>query len=366
MVGKSPIHHHRSRITVEPFLSYQSARRLLALGVVGVHGLARALGAALGAIEASATALGPLSSAASSGSRSGSRSGLGGESGGSRSSRGVVGRGGRGRTSAGGSSTSLPDGRTGHGESLAAVVDAEVGVWVRGLVGTGELDSGTGGTAAATLNLDLHARDVVLGLVDVGAVNTNVLEAGEVLSVGSVLGDPGRNVIPVVIAPGGRGEIAAIADTLLVDLEPGAVLSVKGLDTAGGLGHVDKFGTGVLELGADSELEADLVTSLDGQDIGLAGRGESTLVADDIGTIDMGVVADVGRGVGGELDGVVLGSTSRLANVLEGRRLDSTDNGLVHEVVSGSHLGDGGDKSSGELHSELAVTNVLDGWLKRR
>lgn len=228
------------------------------------------------------------------------------------------------------------------------------------------LDSGTGGTVTATLNLDLHAGDVVLRLVDVGAVNTNVLETGKVLAAGSILGDRGRNVIPVVIAPGGRGEITTIANTELVDLEPVAVLSVKGLDAAGGLGHVDKLGTRVLELGANSELEADLVTSLDGQDIGLAGRGESTLVADDIGTIGVGVVTDVGRGVGGELDGVVLGSTSRLANVLEGRRLSSTDDGLVHEVVSRSHLGDGGDKSSGELHSELAVTNVLDGWLKRR
>lgn len=128
-----------TRSALNLFLSYQSTRRLLALGVVGVHGLARALGAALCAGETGTTALGPLSSAASTGSRSSSRSGLGGESGGSGSSRGVVGRGSRGRARAGGSRTSLPEGRAGHGESLAAVVDAEVGIWVRGLVGTGEL-----------------------------------------------------------------------------------------------------------------------------------------------------------------------------------------------------------------------------------
>ena len=65
-----------------------------------------------------------------------------------------------------------PDRRAGDSELLEAVVDAEVGVGVAGLVGAGELDGGARGAAAAVHDLDLHARDVVLRLVDVGPVDT--------------------------------------------------------------------------------------------------------------------------------------------------------------------------------------------------
>jgi hypothetical protein len=81
-------------------------------------------------------------------------------------------------------------------------------------------DHGTRCAAAAALDLDLDARDVMLGLVDVGAVNTDMLSAQQVLSIRSVLGDLRGNKVPVVIAPCGRGEVAAIADALLEDLEP--------------------------------------------------------------------------------------------------------------------------------------------------
>ena len=60
----------------------------------------------------------------------------------------------------------------------------------------------------------------MLRLVDVGAVNTNVLNADEVLAVGSVLGDLGRDPVTVVGAPGVAGEVTVAADTLLEDLEP--------------------------------------------------------------------------------------------------------------------------------------------------
>ena len=52
-----------------------------------------------------------------------------------------------------------------------AAVDAEGGVGIGGLVGAGELDHGAGAAAAAVDDLDLDAGDVVLGLVDVGAVD---------------------------------------------------------------------------------------------------------------------------------------------------------------------------------------------------
>lgn len=157
----------------------------------------------------------------------------------------------------------------------------------------------------------------MLRLVDVRAVNTNVLHADKVLSVGSVLGDLGSNPVPVVVAPGSGGEVTTVANTLFVDLEPIA-RSVVGLDAAGGLGHVDQTGAGVLELGTYSQLEADLLAGVDRKDLRLVSRGESALVADDIGTIDGRAIADIGRRVRGELNWVVLDSTGRLANVLEG------------------------------------------------
>lgn len=207
----------------------------------------------------------------------------------------------------------------------------------------------------------------MLGLVHVGTVNTDVLHADEVLAVGGILGDLGRNPVPVVGAPGVAGEVTVAADTLLEDLEPVA-RTVVGLDAARGLGHIDKGRTRVLELGTDSQLEADLLTGVHGEDLGLAGGGESALVANDIGSIDGGSITDVGSRVGGELDRVVLDSTARLANVLESRGGGASDDVGVEEVVGGCHLGSGSDGESRELHSDRAVKSVLlklVGWLKR-
>lgn len=53
-----------------------------------------------------------------------------------------------------------------------AVVDGEVGICVRGLVCSWELDGWAWRASATVLDLDLQARDVVLWLVDVGAVDT--------------------------------------------------------------------------------------------------------------------------------------------------------------------------------------------------
>lgn len=330
------------------------------LGVPVVGSLAATLGAALSTGEALATALSVHGSAASSG---GSLLGRGSRGGSNNSGHGGLGRSsgrGRGRRdlllggSRGGraTSTALPDSRAGHGEGLAAVVDAEVGIGVGGLVSTGELDSGARSTATTTLNLDLHARDVVLGLVDVGAVDTNVLETHEVLSVGSVLGDRGSDSVLVVAAPGGAGEVTAAAVTLIKDLEPRA-RSVVRLDAAGSGGHVDQGRAGVLELGTNSELEGNVLAGVDGQDLDLATSLSATLVADDIGTVGGGAITDVGGRVGGELDGVVRDLASGRADVFELRLGNTTNEVGVEEVVGGGHLGDGAedDGRGGELHS---------------
>jgi ABC-type Co2+ transport system permease subunit len=225
---------------------------------------------------------------------------------------------------------------------------------------TAYLDHGTGATATAAGDLDLHARDVMLGLIDVGTVNTNVLSADQVFSVGGVLGDLCGNEVAVVVAPGGRGEVAAIADTLLVDLEPIA-RSIVGLHaSSGSLGHVHQTGAGMLELGTDSKLHADLVTRVDGQHLSLASRGEGTLVANNVRTICGRPVADVSRWVAGKLDRVVLGRASGLADVFETRLCNTANDVGVHEVVGGRHLGAGTEnKGRGrELHADRAVMNV--------
>lgn len=331
------------------------------LGVPVVGSLAATLGAALSTGEALATALSVHGSAASSGGSllgrgSRSRSDNSGHGGLSRGSGGGRGRGdlllggSRGRATSG--STALPDSRAGHGEGLAAVVDAEVGVGVGGLVSTGELDHGARLAATTAGNLDLHAGDVVLGLVDVGAVNTNVLEADEVLAVGGVLGDGGSDSVLVVGAPGVAGEVTAAAVTLIEDLEPVA-RSVVRLDAAGSSGHVDQGRARVLELGTNTELGGNVVAGLDGQNLDLATSLSGTLVADDVGTVGGGAITDVGGRVGGELDGVVRDLASRRADVFELRLGNTTDEVGVKEVVGAGHLGDGGenDGGGGELHS---------------
>lgn len=118
--------------------------------------------AARRALELEATALGKLDrTCRASGSGSSGRSTCGG---------GLdQGRGGGGGGAAGGGA--VPDSRTREGEGLNASVDAEVGVRIGRLIGTGELDNRARGAATTTSNLDLHAGDKVFGLVDVGLVD---------------------------------------------------------------------------------------------------------------------------------------------------------------------------------------------------
>lgn len=65
-----------------------------------------------------------------------------------------------------------PDSWSREGEVFEAAVDAEVGIVIGVLVGTRELNGVAGNAGASISDLDLHARNEVLGLVDVGAVNT--------------------------------------------------------------------------------------------------------------------------------------------------------------------------------------------------
>lgn len=106
----------------------------------------------------------------------------------------------------------------------------------------------------------------------------------------------------------------------------------------------------MLELGSNSQLEADLLASVDGHDLSLAGLG-SALVAHDVGAIGGRSITDIGSRVGGELDGVVLGSTGGLADVFELRLRNTTNDVGVEKVMGGGHLGDGAEDEGVELHS---------------
>lgn len=79
---------------------------------------------------------------------------------------------GRGRRVA--AAAARPDFRPREGEVLDPVVDAEVGVLVAVLVRAGELDHGPGVAGSSVDHLDLHAGDIVLGLVHVRAVDAYI------------------------------------------------------------------------------------------------------------------------------------------------------------------------------------------------
>lgn len=254
-------------------------------------------------------------------------------------------------TGRGGAGGARPDLGAGHGESLGSVVDGEVSVLIGLLVGTGELGHlGVDLAGAATGNLDLSARDVVLRLVDVRSVDTDVLNAEEVLAVGGSLGNLDIGGSRIVVAPGVLGEVTAgVADTLLHDLEP-VTGAVVGLDITTGIGHVGQSRSGVAHLSTDSELKGDHITTLDLKNLSVGTGLGAALVADDIITVNEGVVADVGGRVGGELDGVVLGRTGEVTDVLEGLRLGTVESGGVEEVMGRSNLREGSNGENGELH----------------
>lgn len=66
----------------------------------------------------------------------------------------------------------IPDRWAGKGERSVADVDNEIGIWVGGPVCAWEPHHWPWGSVAATGDPDLHAGDVVLWLVNMGAVDT--------------------------------------------------------------------------------------------------------------------------------------------------------------------------------------------------
>lgn len=287
--------------------------------------------------------------------------GSGGVLSGSAGGGSIVATGGSSTSRATGGGSTTPDLGAGHGEVLSTVVDREVGVGVGLLVGTGELDHlGVNLAGTTTGDSDLHAGDVVLGLVDVGSVDTDVLDTEEVLTIGGTLGDLDIGGGRVVVAPGVLGEVTTgVANTLLHDLEP-VTVTLVGLDIATSVGHVSQGRSGVAHLATNTELEGDHITSLDIGNLGRGTLGGGTLVADDVLTISERVVADVGGRVGGELDGVVLGSTGEVSDVLERSRVLAVDGGNLEEVVGRSDLREGSKGESRELHVErLRVLRIV-------
>jgi hypothetical protein len=115
------------------------------------------------------------------------------------------------------------------------------------LVNTWDLHSRPRLSSSAALNLKLEALDVELRLADVALVQTNVLNANEVLARRDViLNSP----LKAVLLPAVPGCVNAgggwVLEAGLSDLDPVAG-TVVGLDRAGGLGDVDEAWAGVLD-----------------------------------------------------------------------------------------------------------------------
>lgn len=145
------------------------------------------------------------------------------------------------------------------------------------LVRAGELDSRAKLSSAAGLDLELEALDVELRLADVTLMETNVLNADEVLAGGDALLDLPLEPVLLPVGPGCvDAGLAGVVKAALHDLGPVAG-AVVGLDVAGRLGDVDEAWAGVLDELVVEELEADCVTSLDSVSGGAAGL--SSLVA---------------------------------------------------------------------------------------
>lgn len=232
-----------------------------------------------------------------------------------------------------------PDSLRGEGEVLVSAPDAEVPGGISLLVATGEFDHGAWDAGAVAGDLDLGAAVVELSLAVVGTVDTDVLGTDEVFTRWGIEGDLEFNVVLVPGAPGVLLDISLGAETDLLDQEPVTITLVL-LDGAGSQRHVNMAWAWVLHGGADTELHGQLGSRRDLSDAGAAGRGESTLVAAEVGVIGGDVVERVlplGR--------VVLDSTSVLTNELVRLSLLAIDDKTLKEVMGGGDLRNG---SSGE------------------
>lgn len=198
----------------------------------------------------------------------------------------------------------------------------------------------------------------MFGLIYVGTVDSDMLDAHEILAIRRIFGDGTSDPVPVIIAPGVFGEVTTLADPLLIDLEP-VSRPIIGLDTAWGLRHIDETRTRMLHRCTDSKLEANFVTSIDGQHVRVRTR-RCTLVASDVWTIGKRAVANVRSRIGGELDRIELRGAGGLADILVVWLLDPVDNVGVEEVMRVCHLGNGAENNSRELHSGRAVMVLFE------
>lgn len=168
----------------------------------------------------------------------------------------------------------------------------------------------------------MSTLEIKLGIAALGAVYSNVLDPNEVLARRSVPGKGERNGRPVPGAPVLVVQVPSrggFADYHLVHLEPVAVAPVVA-DVAGGSGHVDRQGAGMLHGRVVPELESDGVAGHDFGDLGLGRVGEGARVAAE-------VVARRQELLGGH------DSVAVLADVLEVGREFAVDEELAEAVV---------------------------------
>ena len=187
------------------------------------------------------------------------------------------------------------------------LVEGDTGVV--GLVETGDLDRRGEFAGTGRLNLQLEALHVELSLADMALVDGDVLNADKVLASRNALLDGPLKAVLLPAVPGSVDTgLAGVDEAALHDLGPVTAAIVAG-DAARGLGDVDEARAGVLDLLVESELEANLVTGLDG--VGGNTSSLGSLVAPQVGGVD-----DVGSERGhvgvGVLAGVSIVTTNGL------------------------------------------------------
>lgn len=215
------------------------------------------------------------------------------------------------------------------------VVDAEEQTGVGGGISTRERDNGRRLASTGTVDGELSAANVELSTVLLtSAVETNVLGAHEVSTLGSLLGKCEGEVGDAVgLAVHVVGPLnAVLTDSLpghLVDLEPVTITKVvRSLSAVRGLAQVDSQRTGVAHVVGDSE--TNLIAGRNSVSLGSSADilVETASIADDV------LGGDVGDGA------VVVGS---LADVLIRLGDLAIDDESV-EVVVRKGSGEGGDE----------------------
>lgn len=219
---------------------------------------------------------------------------------------------------------------------------------IRLLVHSRDLDSASRSRPSAARHADLSTPIVELSFTAVGAMQTNMLSANEILAVLDFGGDLERNTVLVPSAPSILLDVATrVANGLLVDLEP-ATGAVIGSDRARGFRHVDLRRARVTHGGTDAESHGEGIASLD---LGGAPGGicSSAKIAAEVGVEGGEVVESLD-----ELGGHILCLTGVLTDELG--RLLAVDNEAVEKVVGRDRREHASEESGGggnlELHFE--------------